>query len=113
MAYLAKIRKKFNLSAVGVVEIRVELADDTVEPRVWLQCVPCEDEMLHHPARDIYECRGCGYEITKPEAAALAEQHVQALRRRFEMPDLNPKRGLLWRFLGLFANRKRLPAPKS
>jgi predicted RNA-binding Zn-ribbon protein involved in translation (DUF1610 family) len=110
MAYLAKIRNRFNLPAAGAVEIRVELSDET---RVWLQCVPCESELLPHKARDIFECPECGYEITKPEATALAAKHVEVLRARFEMPDLKPKRRLLWRFLGLFANRKRLPAPKS
>lgn len=110
MAYLAKIRNRFQLSAAGAVEIRVELSDET---RVWLQCVPCEVEILQHRVRDIFECPECGYEITRLEASALAEKHVEALRARFEMSDLKPKRGLLWRFLGFFANRKRLPAPKS
>jgi len=113
MAYLVANRKKFTLPADGAVEIRVELAGDLAPiPRVWLQCNPCGDE-LQEAQRSMFECPGCGYELTSNEAGLLAQRHVDALRARFDMPDLKIKRGLLWRFLGLFANRKRLPAPKS
>jgi hypothetical protein len=113
MAYLVANRKKFTLPADGAVEIRVELTGDlTPKPRVWLQCNPCGDE-LQETQRSMFECPECGYELTSQEAGLLARRHMDALRSRFDLPDLEPKKGLLWRFLGLFVNRKRLPAPKS
>lgn len=114
MAYLASNRNKLTVPADGVVEIRVELIGDaSPKPRVWLQCIPCGDELQENPDRHLFECPACGYEMTFLEADQLAGKNVDALRDRFKISDGVPRRGLLWRFLGLFGSRKRLSAPKS
>jgi len=114
MAYLASSRNKFTVPADGIVEIRVELTgDQSPAPRVWLQCIPCGDEFQENSDRHLFECPECGYEMTFPEAELLAAKNVSALRGRFRLPAEVTKRGLLWRFLDLFAGRKKLSAPKS
>ena len=114
MAYLASTRNKLTVPADGVVEIRVELAGDgSPSPRVWLQCMPCGDELQENPERHLFECPECGYEMTFPEARLLAGKNVDALCERFGISTGSPKGGFLWRFLGLFVSKKRLSAPKS
>jgi hypothetical protein len=114
MAYLASSRNKLTVPADGVVEIRVELIGDrSPTPRVWLQCIPCGDELQENSDRHLFECPECGYEMTFPEAGALAGRNVEAIHGRFDIPENPPRRGLIWRFLGLFVSKKRLSAPKS
>jgi predicted RNA-binding Zn-ribbon protein involved in translation (DUF1610 family) len=114
MAYLASNREKFTVPADGVVDVRVELVGDlSPKARVWLQCIPCGDELQENKERSLLECPECGYEMTSGEAEALARKHVDALRERFNLRDIKSKKGILWRFTSWFVNRKRLPAPKS
>ena len=108
MAYLALHRNKLTVPADGVVDIRVELG-----AKVWLQCLPCGDELRENSERHLFECPECGYEMTFPEAESLARRHVEAVQCRFHIPGETPRRGWLWRFLGLFVSKKRLSAPKS
>lgn len=114
MAYLASSRNKLTVPADGAVEIRVEMVGDSSPgPRVWLQCVPCGDELHENSDRNLLECPECGYEMTFPEAERLAVGAVDAIRGRFNIPVHVQKRGLLWRFLGFFGSKKRLSAPRS
>jgi predicted RNA-binding Zn-ribbon protein involved in translation (DUF1610 family) len=114
MAYLASNRGKFTVPADGVVDVRVELiGETTATTRVWLQCMPCGDELQDNGERLLFECPECGYEMTYKEAEALAQKHVDALRAKFSLKDPTPRRGVLWRFIGLFGSKKRLAAPKS
>lgn len=114
MAYLASSRNKFTVPADGVVEIRVEMIGDLSPcPRVWLQCVPCGDELQENADRHLFECPECGYEMTFPEAERLAAGAIDAIRGRFNIQAYVPRRGFLWRFLGFFGSKKRLSAPKS
>lgn len=114
MAYLASNRGKFTVPADGAVDVRIELIGETTAGgRVWLQCMPCGDELQDTKERSLFECPECGYEMTYKEAGALAQKHVDALRSRFELKDPSPRKGILWRFIGLFGSKKRLAAPKS
>jgi len=114
MAYLASNRNKLTVPADGVVEIRVEMIGDlSPGPRVWLQCIPCGDELQENPDRHLFECPECGYEMTFPEAEGLAGKSIDAMRVRFGIRADSPRRGLLWRFLGFFGSKKRLSAPRS
>lgn len=114
MSYLASNRNKLTVPADGVVDIRIELVADAMpRVRVWLQCIPCGDELQENPERHLFECPECGYEMTFHEAEMLAGRHVEAIRGRFAIPAQTPKRGLIWRFLGLFVSKKRLSAPRS
>lgn len=113
MAYLATNRGKFTVPADGAVDVRVELISDlATTAKVWLQCISCSDELRGVKERSLFECPECGYELTYREAAMLAQKHVDALRMRFDLKD-PAKRGILWRFIGLFGSKKRLAAPKS
>lgn len=114
MAYLASNRNKFTVAGDGAVDVRVELiADIQSGTKVWLQCLPCGDELQENAERHLFECPECGYEMTFPEAGLLAKRHVEAICRKFDVQGDPPRRGFLWRFLGLFVSKKRLSAPKS
>lgn len=114
MAYLASKRNKFLVRPDGAAEVRIELISDTsAKPRIWLSCVACGDELGEHPGRHLFECPECGHEITFKEVEVLGQKTAAAVFERFGLPDGYKKKGFLWRFLGWFGSRKRLPAPKS
>lgn len=114
MAYLASKRSKFLVRPDGSAEIRVELIGDTSGvPRIWLSCSACGDELVEWPARNLFACPECGHEITFREVDVLGKKTVGVLCDRFGLPDGYKKKGFLWRFLGWFGSKKRLPAPKS
>jgi len=114
MSYLAIKRNKFLVRPDGSVELRVELLSDlSSEPRIWLQCASCGDELVEWSDRKLFACPECGHEITFPEIDVLGKKTATVLCERFGLPEGYKKKGLLWRFLGLFGSKKRLPAPKS
>lgn len=114
MAYLAANRGKFTVPADGAIDVRVELISDlATATKVWLQCISCSDELREVKERSLFECPECGYELTYLEADLLAQKHVDALRVRFDLKDPAQKRGIIWRFIGLFGSKKRLTAPRN
>ena len=115
MSDLISNRKKFIIPADGAVEICVEMRGDSGESaKVFLRCLSCGDDLEERKEKSLFECPSCGFETTFHEAGLLAQGYVNALRNRFSLPELNRRRGLLWRFISLFAsNQKRLPAPRS
>lgn len=113
MSYLSKKRNKFNVSAEGSVDIRVDLANDAgSSPRVWLQCTACGDELHRNIKRNLFECPGCGYDLTFSESNSLAKTYIDSICRNFDI-TFDGKKGFLWRFISFFGIKKRLPAPKS
>jgi predicted RNA-binding Zn-ribbon protein involved in translation (DUF1610 family) len=113
MAYLASKRSKFLIKPEGATDVRVDMVGDEKGPRIWLQCASCGDEMVESTRRDLFECPECGHEISFKEVDLLGQKYAAVICDRFGLPDGYKKKGLLWRFLGLFGSRKRLPAPKS
>ena len=115
MAYLASKRNKFLVRPDGSAEVRVELLGDATDlpPRIWLSCASCGDELAEWPNRNLFACPECGHEVTFREVDLLGQRTVAVLCDRFGLPESYKKKGFLWRFLGWFGSRKRLPAPKS
>jgi len=109
MAYLEKSRSKLRIPAAGCVEIRrdVENLDTVFGYGIYMQCMPCGNELIENSERVLFECESCGYTVTGDEANVLANDYVRALSSVFVIKEDEKKRGLLWRFTTLFVSRKK------
>jgi len=80
---------------------------------VWLQCLSCESSLHDSSDRNLFECSECGYEVTYIEAEQLAADNIDAIQSHFRISNKSKGKSWLCRLLGLFGDKKRLPAPKS
>lgn len=118
MAYLAETRSKMKLPTTGCVEIRVDASspDTMFGSGIYMQCMPCGDELIDNAERSLFECEACGYTVTGDEANALATEYVRALSSVFVVEvekEKEEKRGFLWRFLTLFGSKRKRRALTS
>ena len=116
MAYLAEHRKDLKVSASGCVEIRKDPDGhpSSLGDGIYLQCVPCGDELGENHDRSLFECGVCGYTATGDEARELAMDYVRALTSVFEIHvEKKKKKGILWLLAGLFGSRKKRRALTS
>jgi hypothetical protein len=123
MAYLAETRAMMKLPMAGCVEIRRDAnsLDTVFGEGIYMQCLPCGNELIDNAERSLFECESCGFTVTGEEANALATDYVRALSSVFVVeinaePEIEieeKKRGLLWRFLTLFGSRKKRRALTS
>lgn len=116
MAYLAESRAKMSIPIGGCVEIRRDTNNlSTVFGEgIYMQCLPCGDELIENEEREIFECPVCGFTVTGGEANALATEYVQALSSVFVIEvEEKEKRGFLWRLLTLFGSKRKRRALTS
>ena len=119
MAYLAESRAKMKLPIDGCIEIRRDAnhLDTVFGDGVYMQCLPCGDELIDNTERSLFECGSCGFTVTGDEANALATDYVRALSSIFviQSPKIEEekKRVFLWRLLTLFGSRKKRRALTS
>lgn len=108
MAYLAEQRDKMFVSAVGVGEIDIHLEEGDLCADLF--CAACSYQFDLSEVRGLYECSVCGVEVTEAEAKDLARRYVVAVCKRFQLDDLNDKRGFWWRLKTLFGGTKKQQA---
>lgn len=118
MAYLAESRAMMKLPVSGCIEIRRDgnQMDTIFGDGIYMQCLPCGDELIDNAERSLFECESCGFTVTGDEANALASDYVKALSSAFaiETEEVEEKkRGFLWRLLTLFGSRKKRRALTS
>jgi hypothetical protein len=122
MAYLAESRAMMKLPISGCVEIRrdANALDTLFGDGIYMQCLPCGNELIDNAERSLFECESCGFTATGDEANALANDYVRALSSVFtvkveevEEVEEEKKRGFLWRLLTLFGSRKKRSALTS
>ena len=85
MAYLAETRALMNLPIGGCIEIRRDANNlDTVFGEgIYMQCLPCGNELIDNSERKLFECESCGYTVTGKEANSLATDYVRELSSLF------------------------------
>ena len=109
MAYLEEKRKELTVPAAGALEIRVDfhpLPGEEAAGAVWIQCLSCDREVAPIPERQLFECPECGYNTTRAEIVELAQRQIERIETVLGVPRRR-KKGLLWRFIGLFVRKKR------
>jgi predicted RNA-binding Zn-ribbon protein involved in translation (DUF1610 family) len=116
MAYLAESRVKMKLPIEGCIEIRRDAnhLDTVFGDGVYMQCLPCGDELTDNAERSLFECGSCGFTVTGDEANALATDYVRALSSIFVIHQKEEERkGFLWRLLTLFGSKRKRRALTS
>jgi len=108
VAYLAEQRDKIFVPALGVAEIGVSFDNGALSASLF--CVTCSYEFDLSDERGLYECSDCGVEVTKEEAEDLAEKHILAVAKKFDIGNNESDRGFWWRLKTLFGGTKKRQA---
>lgn len=92
-----KDREKFLIAAGGTVETVIGPDPYTSKISVRFHCVSCENKIAWNGSNKLFECAGCGYDMTASEAGELYEVHVNELKKAASAVSV--KRGIKWRLL--------------
>jgi hypothetical protein len=81
---LAPDRERYNIAQIRSVEIRVgvvqpDFPNSPVEG--WLHCLTCDDVMVYQEDRELFECQGCGYTVSRTEAGDLCVAHTDYVKK--------------------------------
>lgn len=119
---LVRQRERYFADPSTSVSVRVEprstvyrgvsSPDDVMTLTAWFECMTCGEELGHVPMRRIYDCPGCGYELSEREAVALCEMYRHCIQQLSIAAGeiVKMKRGFfLWRWLKLLGVGTKAP----